>query len=96
VDIVVSGGSDPDRQLPAPRSSTSQNRLLELIAVGVFLVAAGTAYTGWEVHRQTEDSRVLNCAYLTVGNGDEPTHYDDLAKYEKKLVDQLDCDVPGR
>ena len=92
----MSGGSDPDRPLPAPRTADSQHRLLQLIAVGVFLVAAGMGYTGWEVHRQAQDSRDLNCAYLTIGNGDQPTAYKDLAKYEQKLVDQLDCDVPGR
>jgi len=93
MDIVVSGGSDPDRPIPAPRARP--NLLLQVIAVGVFLVAAATAYTGWNVYRQTQDARILNCAYFTSA-GPEQRGYDDMGKAEKKIVDQLDCDVPGR
>jgi hypothetical protein len=93
MDIVVSGGSDPDRPLPAPRDR--QHLLLQVIALGVFLVAAATGYTGWTVYQQSQDTRALNCAYLTAG-GEEQRDYDDMEKYEQKIVDQLDCDVPGR
>jgi hypothetical protein len=92
MDIVVSGGADPDRPVPAP----NQTRLLQLIAVGVFLVAAGTGYTSWAVYQQAQDTRAVNCAYLTTGSGDDQRRYDNMASYEKKIVDALDCDVPGR
>jgi hypothetical protein len=93
MDIVVSGGSDPDRPVPAPRDS--QHRLLQLIAVGVFLVAAGTGFTGWTVYEQTQDVRVVQCAYLSIG-GREAGNYDDLEDFEQAIVDQLDCDMRGR
>jgi len=94
MDIVVSGGSDPDRPVPAPMNN--QNRLLQLIAVGVFLIAAGTGYTSWTVYQQTQDTRTVNCAYLTTGYGDDKRSYDVMANYEQQIVDALDCDVPGR
>lgn len=93
MDIVVSGGSDPDRPIPTARAH--QHRLLQLIAAGVFLVAATTGFTGWTVYRQTQDSRVVNCAFFTTG-GDEQRGYDDMDKAQQKIVDQLDCDIPGR
>jgi hypothetical protein len=94
VDIVVSGGSDPDRPLPAPRARRSY--LLELIALGVFLVAATTAYTGWTLHQTREDNRVLNCSFLSFGGDSGEVKYDDLEKYQQRIADQLDCEVPGR
>ena len=68
MDIVVSGGSDPDQPIPrpvqpGPAPSAEPDRLLQLIAVGVVLVAAGTGYTGWTLYQQTRlDNRVPNCA----------------------------------
>jgi hypothetical protein len=95
MDFVVSGGSDPERPIRAPQDH--QQGLLRLIAVGVFLVAAGTAFTGWTVYQQAEDNRTLNCAYLTVaGSDDDSQNYDDMPTYQQKIVDRLDCDVPGR
>jgi hypothetical protein len=93
MDIVVSGGSDPDRPVPAPKNH--QTRLLQLIAVGVFLVAAAAGFTAWTVYQEQQDSRVLNCAFLGVRD-DGQIEYDDMEKYEQKIVDRLDCDVPGR
>jgi len=94
VDIVVSGGSDPDRPLPAPRARRSF--LLELIALGVFLAAAAAAWTGWEVYQTRVDNRALNCAFISLGDDGTPADYDDLPQYQQDIADRLDCDVPGR
>jgi hypothetical protein len=94
MDIVVSGGSDPGRPIPAPKDRPGY--LLQLIAVGVFLVAAGTAYTGWTVHQTREDNRVLNCSFLNLGQDGKELAYNELPDYQQRIADQLDCDVPGR
>ena len=102
MDIVVSGGSDPDQPIPPPkfnqarRLQLNQTRLLQLIALGVFLVAAGTGYTGWTLYQQRLDNQVLNCAYVTLGNDEDQQSYDDMSKMQQRIVTQLDCDVPGR
>ncbi len=66
-----------------------------LMVVGVFVTAACCAFTAWTVYEQTQDTRELNCAYVTAG-GDEEREYDDLQDYEKGIVDALDCDFEGR
>jgi hypothetical protein len=93
MDIVVSGGTDPDRPLPAPKDRPSL--LLPLIAVGVFLAAAGTAYTGWTVHETQQDNRLVNCFFVGLSEAGAP-EYDELTDSQKEMVDRLGCDVKGR
>jgi len=94
---IVSVGSGPPR---APRAAapprSAVERLLLLLTVGVFLVAAGTGFTAWTVYQQSQDNRELNCAYLTFPGDGEPRTYDKLEDYEKTIADAFDCDVKGR
>jgi hypothetical protein len=90
MDFVISGGTDPEQPVPAPKQRDPIRVLLQVIAVGVFLVAAGVAYVGWTVHESQQDSRMINCSFLTDRSGAS------LTQVEKELIDQLDCDVPGR
>jgi len=71
--------------------------LLTLIAVGVLVGAACAAFTAWTVYQTQQDQRVLYCTsfILSDGQGDTPS-YDDMEDEQKRIVDQLDCDVPGR
>jgi hypothetical protein len=91
---VVSVGSGPPQPARPPRNRTDV--LLSLLVVGVFLTAACSAFTAWSVHGQAQDSRDLNCAYLTIGGEGEQREYDDLEGYEKQIVDAIDCDIDGR
>jgi hypothetical protein len=92
---VVDVGSGPPRPARPPRSGNRTDVLLTLLVVGVFVGAGCSAFTAWTVYGQAQDTRTLNCAYLTLG-GDGQRDYDDLEDYEKGIVDALDCDVEGR
>jgi ABC-type enterobactin transport system permease subunit len=91
---VVDVGRGPTRPSRPPRDRTGV--LLTLVVVGVFLGAACSAFTAWTVHQQAQDTRELNCAFLLAGDQDATREYKDLAPYEKKVVDALDCDIKGR
>ena len=92
---VVEVGSGPPRPARPPRAGNRTDALLTLMVVGVFAGAGCSAFTAWTVHQQTEDSRKVNCAYVTAG-GERAREYDDLEDYEKGIVDALDCDIKGR
>jgi hypothetical protein len=98
MDIVVSGGPDPDRPLPPPKQRDQTSLLLQLIAVGVFVGAAAAGYTGWTSYQSQRDGRLLNCLYLTEFNGvdDGAPDFDDLSKAQQRLIDRFGCDYPGR
>lgn len=91
---VVEGGSGPDRPYS---DSRNDQRLLRLIALGVLLIAVFTGLASWNLYRQTEMTRTLNCEAISIRFTEgETTNYDDLEPYAKKMADALDCDIPGR
>ncbi len=92
---VVQVGSGPPRPARSPRSGNRTDVLLTLMVVGVFVGAGCSAFTAWTVYAQRQDTREVNCAYLTLGN-EEERDYDDLENYEKGIADAMDCDVKGR
>lgn len=91
---VVHGGSGPDRPYVDTRNDQG---LLRLIAVGVLLIAVFTGLASWNLYRQAEMTRTLNCQTISqrFSQGDT-TNYDDLEPFAKKMVDEFDCDIPGR
>lgn len=97
MDIVVSGGTDPEHPVPEPRQRDPIRLLLQVIAAGVFLVVAGVGYVAWTVHQTQVDNRQLNCLFVGNFSSDGSTQdYNDLPKSQQRVVDRLDCDVPGR
>lgn len=98
MDIVVSGGPEPDPDRPA-RDPRDQNRLLlQLIAVGVFLVLLGVCFTGWTQYQTQRDSRLLNCLYVADfgGVGEDRPAFEDLPKSMQRVIDRFGCSYPGR
>ena len=91
---VVEVGSGPPRPARPQRGGNRTDVLLTLLVVGAFVGAGCSAFTAWTVYGQAEDTRALNCAYLTAGGGERD--YDDLEEFEKRIVDSLDCDIEGR
>jgi hypothetical protein len=90
---VVEVGSGPPKPGRPPRSGNRTDVLLTMLVVGVFAGAGCSAFTAWTVYQEAQDTRTLNCAYLTGGGERE---YDDLEDYEKVIVDGMDCDIEGR
>ena len=93
---VVEVGSGPPKPARPPRGGNRTDVLLTLMVVGVFVGAACSAFTAWTVYGEAQDQRELNCVYLTAGDGQEGRTYDDLADFEKRIADAMDCDVKGR
>jgi hypothetical protein len=92
---VVEVGSGPPK--PAGPARNRTDVLLSLLVVGVFVGAGCSAFTAWTVYGQAQDTRDLNCAYLTFsGEGGDDRDYDDLEDYEKGIADAMDCDIEGR
>ncbi len=90
---VVNGGSGRDRPYADTRNDQG---LLRLIAVGVLLIAVFTGLASWNLYRQAEMTRTLNCQTVSERFSQGATNYDDLEPLAKKMVDEFDCDIPGR
>ena len=89
----TSAGATPRRR---DRPGTAASSLLTLIAAGVLIGAACAAFTAWTVYETQEDQRVLYCTSLCLNDGQgDPQDYDEMTDGQQRIVDQLDCDVPG-
>jgi nitrogen fixation-related uncharacterized protein len=105
IEVVQVGSGPPRAPKPSWRPSAAQGRmsrtelLLLLLVVGVSVGAVCSAFAAWTVHETQQDTRLLNCMYLTIdysGSSAAPAQYDDLTPSEKKLADRFDCNVRGR
>jgi len=93
IEVVDVGRGDPTPPRP-PRDHSVV--LLTLIAAGVLIGAACAAFTAWTVYETQEDQRVLYCTSLFLNNGQgDHQDYDEMTDGQQRIVDQLDCDVPG-
>ena len=92
---VVQVGGTPTTPRPGRPPRNRTDVLLTLLVVGVFLTAGFSAFAAWTLYGERQDTRELQCAYLSMGNGTDQD-YDDLGPIEKEIVDTFDCDVDGR
>ena len=62
----------------------------------MFIGAACSAFAAWTAYGQAQDQRVLYCTSLFLNNGQgDHQDYDEMTDGQQRIVDQLDCDVPG-
>ncbi|HCB06389.1 MAG TPA: hypothetical protein PLZ93_06685 [Nocardioides sp.] len=94
IEVVDVGWGDPTPVRP-PRER--QGVLLTLITLGVLVCAACGVFTAWTVYESRQDEQTLYCArFLRIDDQGDAVNYDDMADEEQRIMDQLDCDVPGR
>lgn len=93
--IEGGGGALPSQRSPV--ADVGRCPLLLTITIATVTAAVLAGIIAWNTYQQRETNRRITCINYSYNlESGKPIRYEELEPYQQKVVDVLDCDLPGR